>query len=124
LTSRYISLALACHQPEAAAFDRARLVRFAPRDHVDRAADGIGTEERRPWAVQNFNPLNEIERDRDIAIVMARLRIVQSYAVNEHQHLAEGRSAKREVGLNAAGAARTNVDRRREPQDVRDAMHR
>ena len=98
-------------QPEAAALDRGRLARFATRDDVDGATDCVGSEQRRPGAVQDLNPLDELERHRDVAVVMARLGVVQPHAINEHQHLPERGSTNREVGLHSALTASPDVDR-------------
>jgi hypothetical protein len=56
--------------------------------------------------------------------VVARLRVVQADAVNEHEHLAESGPAKREVGLDSPDAPRANIDGGSQPQHVRDAVHR
>ena len=76
-----------------------------------------------PGTVENLDSLDQIERHRYIAVVMPGLRVVQPDAVHEHQHLAKGGAAKREVGLDAALAARADVDRGGQPQDVGDAVH-
>ena len=94
------------------------------RNDVDRAAKGIGAEQRRARAVENLDPLHIVKRNRDIAVVMARLRVVHANAVDEHEHLAEVRAAHGKIRLHAANAARTHVNRRHEPQHVGDRMRR
>ena len=114
-------LAAAGRQSEAAALDdERRLLDAAARDDVDGAAKGVGAEERRARSVQDLDALHRVERHRDVAVVMARLRVVQPDAVDEHEHLAEVRAAHREIGLHAANAARPHVHRRRQAQHVGD----
>ena len=119
------NLAAAGGGAEAAALENERrLLDRAPRDHVDRAAEGVGTEERRARSVQDLDALDGVERHRNVAVVMARLRVVQTHAVDEHEHLTEVRAAHGEVGLHAADAAHPHVDRRRQSQHVGDRLHR
>src|SRR5688572_26255369 len=49
---------------------------------------------------------------------MARLRVVEPHAVDEHQRLTEARASNDEVGLHASLAPRAHVDARRKPQHV------
>ena len=113
------------HEPEAAGFDNRRrgLNAFA-RDDVDRPAKRIRAKDRRPRPMENFDPLDRVERHGDVAVVVARLRIVQTHAVDEHEHLAEVGAANREVGLNAALASGPHVHGRGQAQHVRDAVDR
>ena len=55
---------------------------------------------------------------------MARLRVVQANAVDEHEHLAEVGAAHREIRLHAANAARTHVHRRDQPQHIGNRVRR
>ena len=61
-----------------------------------------------------------VERNRDVAVVMARLGIVQAHAIDEHQHLAEVRAAHGEVGLHAGDPPHPNVNRCRQSQHIGD----
>ena len=118
-------LAACGHQPEAAGFDNrgGGLNAFA-RDDVDRPAKRIRAKDRRPGTMEDFDPLDRVERHGDVAIMVTRLRIVQSHAVNEHEHLAEVGAADREVGLDAALTAGPHVDGRGQAQHVRNAADR
>ncbi len=73
-----------------------------PRDDVDGAADGIGAVHRRAAAEQDLDPLDVEQRDRNVAVVVARLGVVEAGAVDQHQRLAEAGAADGEVGLDAA----------------------
>jgi hypothetical protein len=87
-------------------------------DDVDRAAEGVGAEDRGPRSLQNLDPLDGVERHGDVAVVVARLGVVQANAVDQHQHLTEICPANGEVGLHAGNAARTHIHRRRQPQHI------
>ena len=64
-----------------------------------------------PGSVQHLDALHGVERNRDVAVVMARLRVVQAHAVDEHEHLTEVGAAHGEVGLHAATPrVRTSTD--------------
>ena len=78
----------------------------APRDHVDRAAEGIGAMDRRAAAEQHLDTIDVHERHGNVAVVMPRLRVVQPDAVDEHQRLPERGAADREVALDAARSPR------------------
>ena len=74
--------------------------------------------------MKNLDPLDIVQRHRDIAVVVARLRVVDANAVNEDEHLAEVGATYRKIRLHAANAAGTHVNRRHEPQHVGDRMRR
>ena len=118
-------LAARGHQPEAAGFDNGgRGLNAFARDDVDRPAKRIRAKDRRPGTVENFDPFDRVERHGDVAVMVARLRIVQSHAVDEHEHLAEVGAANREVGLNAALTAGPHVHGRGQAQHIRNAADR
>ena len=74
--------------------------------------------------MENFDPFDCVERHRDVAVMMPRLRIVQTNAIDEHEHLAEIGAANGEIGLHAALATRPHVDRRSQSKHVGDAVDR
>ena len=76
-----------------------------------------------PGPCEHLDPLDLVERDRDVAVVMSRLRVVEAHAVDEHERLAERGAAQREVRLHAAVAACGDVEPAREPQRVGERAH-
>src|ERR1019366_5997786 len=87
-------------------------------DEVDRTAHGIGAIERRARSVQHFDAADGVERNRQVEIVMASLRIVDPQAIDENEGLSEGRSADGEIGLHAARRALAKVDGRIEAEGI------
>ena len=87
-------LAAAAHQAQLAGF------RLAGHE-VDRAADGIRPVERGAAAVQHFDLLHRLERQRQVHRMVSRLRIADADSVDHHQRLVEARTANRKIGLRA-----------------------
>ena len=90
----------------------------APGDDVDGAADRVRAVHRGAAAEQHLDALDVEQRHRDVAVVMPRLGVVETGAVDEHQRLAEAGAADREVGLDAARPALAHLDARDQPQRV------
>ena len=90
----------------------------APGDDVDGAADRVGAVHRGAAAEQHLDALDVEQRDRDVAVVVPRLRVVEASAVDQHEGLAEAGAADREVGLDAARAALAHLDAGHQPKRV------
>src|SRR5687768_7131724 len=93
-----------------------------PCNHVNRAAERVGAKNGRPGTVQYLDTLDRIERNGNIAVVVAGLCVVQPNPIDEHQHLTEVGSTNRKVRLDSAFAACTNVHRSGQPQHICNAV--
>ena len=71
---------------------------------------------------QHFNPGDRLEWQRNVHIVMSGLRIVHALPVHQHQGLAKGAAADREVGLHAVGGPLLQVERRIQPQEIHPSI--
>ena len=90
----------------------------APGDDVDGAADRVGAVDRGAAAEQDLDALDVEQRHRDVAVVVPRLGVVETGAVDEHEGLAEAGAADREVGLDPARPALAHLDAGDQPQRV------
>jgi len=93
------------------------LARGTARDDVDSPAERVGAEERRPCPQQHLDSFDVVQRDREIAVVMPGLGIVDADAVEQYQRLAETSATDREVRLHV-WATCAHVHAGRESQDV------
>ena len=98
-------------QPELGGFRRFR-------DQVHHAAHRVRAIVGRAGALQHLDSIQGVHGERDVEIVMAGLRVVHAQAIHEHQRLAKGSTADGEIGRNAVGRTRLQVERRVQPQEV------
>jgi hypothetical protein len=118
-------LTAAAGETEAAPLDDERWwFGAAAGDHIDRSAERVRTKQRRPRTVEDLDSLHGVEGNRDVAVVMTGLGIVQPHAVHQHQHLPEVGAANGEVTLDPAHAAHAHVNRRGQAEHVGDRLHR
>ena len=88
------------------------------RDNIDHAAHGIRAVERRARSAKHLDAVHGVERQRDVHIVMAGLRVVEALAVEQHQRLPERAAADRDIRLHASGRAGHHVHRGVQAQEV------
>ena len=75
----------------------------------------------RPAAVQHLDPLNRLERHRQVHVVMPGLRIVHPQPIHQHQGLPEGSAANRQIGLHSVRPALLQIHLRIETQNIDQA---
>ncbi len=91
-------------------------------DEVDSASDGVRAVKGRAGAVKDFDAGDRVERDRDIEVEMTGLGVVDAEAIKQKQGLLEGGAANGKVGLDAAGGAGLEVERRIEAEVIDNAV--
>src|SRR5690606_31418350 len=88
------------------------------RHDVDDAADGGGPVERRARASEHFDALDVVDGQRQVAVVMARLDVVEAYPVDQYERLSEAGAPQREVRLRAERPALADPEPRHEAQGI------
>ena len=83
--------------------------RLSTGHQIDDSPEGIRAVDRRPRPVHHFDPLQVFRSERQIEIVVARLRVVDAHPVHQEKHLTEGGSAHLQIGLHPGGTATARV---------------
>ena len=117
----YPAVALSWFTPQFPSAPRTRKLRSlrTPRHQVDHAADGIRTVHGRTRPLQDLDPLHGVERHRHVEIMVPGLRVIQAQAVEQDQRLAEGCSPDRHVALHQVGRPLPEIERRIQPEKIR-----
>ena len=106
-----------------ARLDAAAILRAAARDHVDDAADGVRTVQRRARTLDDFDALDQFGRD-----VLDRGAAdgpgIDAHAVNQHEHVIGVCAAQEQRSLLAGAAEARHLDPGAHAQQVAEIRGR
>ena len=88
---------------------------------VDDRPEGIRAMNGGAAAVDDFDTLEITRFERQVEVVVARLRVVNAHAVHEYEDLAECGSSHLQISLHAKGTAIARIDTWQAAEEVGDA---